>query len=239
MPDHPLFYRSVVPLNRETHAALRMKSGRDAFGFARGSQLVPAVLDEFAAACRELPILFIASGGAPSPVFLVGVRPDENLMVDENGAWIGSYVPAFLRRHPFIKGDVEGGESIVCLDETADALMGDHDGEPLFVNGGETPLLRERIDLLNGYADAAQRTGAFGRLLVELSLLKSVTVDFKKPDGGSNAVHGLLAVDEEKLGTLPDDDYLQLRKENLLGPIYAHLLSLGAIDVLGRRATAG
>jgi hypothetical protein len=45
-------------------------------------------------------------------------------------------------------------------------------------------------------------------------------------------MHGLMAVDEWHLAALPDADFLDLRREGLLAPIYAHLLSLAAVDRL-------
>lgn len=233
MPDNPLFYRDVVALDREAHAGLRFRAGPPPLGFARFTHLVPAVADEFPAACRELPILFVASAGAPSPAFLLGVRPDRNLLIDDAGAWRGSYVPAYLRRYPFIKGEVPGSEPIVCVDPGAELFAGD--GEPLFAGGEPAPLLRERIELVNGYADAAQRTEALSRLLVELGLLKDVTIDFKLAEGAS-AIHGLLAVDEAKLNGLADADFLKLRQGGFLAALYAHLLSLAAIDQVAKRA---
>ncbi|KQQ26389.1 hypothetical protein ASF53_20855 [Methylobacterium sp. Leaf123] len=48
MTTLPLFYRAV---HRTWHLAHPQR-----FGFARGSHLVPAVVDEFGPACRHLPI---------------------------------------------------------------------------------------------------------------------------------------------------------------------------------------
>lgn len=235
MTTNPLFYRNIRPLNREADAALRVSTAQAGFGFARGSHLVPAVVDEFAMACRELPILFVASATGPAPVFLVGARSDQNVMVAPDGSWTGSYIPAYLRRYPFILGEAAGADPIVLVDDSSD-LLGATDGEPLIESGGESAWLRERITLLNTYNDAAKRTEALGRLLVELDLLTGVTADFKDAGGASTVVHGLSAINEQRLLALPDAAFLRLRSEGALPAIYSGLISLANIDAIGRRS---
>jgi hypothetical protein len=71
-----------------------------------------------------------------------------------------------------------------------------------------------------------------------MELLAPITIDFRQGDVGATTIHGLLAVDERKLLDLSDEQVLRLHRESLLSPIYAHLLSLGAIELLGSRAQA-
>ncbi|HTM76899.1 MAG TPA: SapC family protein [Devosia sp.] len=78
-----------------------MERPGEPFGFARTTQFIPAVIDEFASACRELTIVFVPGPDRPSPVFLVGFTGGRNLMISDAGEWSGTYVPAFLRRYPF------------------------------------------------------------------------------------------------------------------------------------------
>lgn len=232
MSDLPLFYRSVVPLNRDGHRTLRLAEPAR-FGFARDAHLIPAVIDEFAAACRHLPILFLPEGPVPTPVFITGFRPGRSMLVDANGAWTGRYLPAYLRRYPFILGEVADADPLVCLDEAAEGLdgSGGEAGVPLFgPEGGDTPLLTERITLTRDYADAAQRTAAFGQILQDLALLRPVTIQGRDPEtGDTHTLHGAQGVDEAALADLPDADLLRLRREGWLSPLYAHLVSLQAI----------
>jgi hypothetical protein len=235
MADNPLFYRTVVPLDRERHGKTGLTVPERPFGLAEGSHFIPAVVDEFAAACRELPIVFLAGSPHPTAVFLVGLRPGRNLFVKPDGSWDGTYVPAYLRRYPFIRGDIEGADPVVCIDESFEGFE-DGKGESLFADGGESPFLAERIQFLNGYFEAAKRTEALGQLVQELSLLKGISIDVKAEDGSSTVLHGIFAIDEAKLATLSDEDYLRLRSAGAIAPIYAHLLSLGAIERIGAKA---
>lgn len=89
----PLFYRSVVPLDRACHRALAVPAVQS-YGFAASSHLLPAVADEFASARAGLPILFVPDAEGVSPVFLVGTTPGRNGFVAADGKWTCPYVPA-------------------------------------------------------------------------------------------------------------------------------------------------
>ena len=225
-----LFYSDVVPLNREAHRGHRIATGPQRFGFASGSNLVPAVIDEFPAAAPHLPILFVPGPAAPAACFLTGVRSGRNALVDADGGWRGDYLPAYLRRYPFVLGEVEGAYPLVCIDAGRPSLEAPV-GEALFKeDGGESDLLLDNIRLTNEFYMAARRTEAFVKALVEMGLFRSVNIDAKFESGETIALHGFLTVDEEKLGTLPDESFLRLRKLGLLAPIYAHLASLACVE---------
>jgi hypothetical protein len=231
MNQNPLFYRSIVALNREAHAERRIRSDATRFGFARASHVVPATIDEFAIASRSLPIVFMPGAVAPTPVFLTGLRSGESRLVSEDGEWTGRYVPAFVRRYPFILGDVPDGEPIVCIDEAAE-VAAETDGQRLFTDGKEEPFLNEMIALMTGYYQAAQRTEVFAKLVVELGLLKEITINVKDSSSSEVTIHGFMAIDEERLNALGADQFAQLREQNQLKAVYSHLSSLSAIDLL-------
>jgi hypothetical protein len=232
MADTPLFYRSIVPLNRDQHRPLKLRAEIKPWGFAAGSNMIPAVMEEFSVAARHLPVVFLPGPTQPMAVFLTGLQSGKNLLIDANGRWTGGYVPAYLRRYPFILGDVPGADPLICIDDTHPGFSSE-EGEPLFdTEGRETQLLTSRIRLVNDFLASARRTEQLTRVLIELDLLRVITVDVKQPSGQSVSLTGLLTVDEGKLAALSDDAFLRLRREGLLAPIYAHLLSLGSLDIL-------
>ncbi|BAP88462.1 SapC family protein [Burkholderiales bacterium GJ-E10] len=234
MSANPLFYQSVIPLNRETHREMAIVDSEERYGFARGTHVIPAVVDEFAAALSHLPIVFAPSSPHPSPVFLVGVRPAQNLFIDHAGRWMGNYLPAFVRRYPFMRGTINGGDPITCVDEKSD-LWGASSGVRLFdADGGETPFLRNRIELVDQYYVSARKTERFVALIAELGLLRQVTIETNVGKEASSVIHGFMTIDEEKLKQLPDQDFVRLRADGFLGAIYAHLFSLRSLDVLRR-----
>lgn len=240
MSPLPLFYRSVVPLDRHAHREWRLAQPQS-FAFARASHLVPALAEEIPAACRHLPVVFLPESLGPVPVFLIGAASGQCNLIDEGGAWSGRYLPAYLRRYPFILGEGEGHDPLICLDAQsglvrcealaemeADAAS---DGEPLFgADGSETLLLQDRIRLVVDYAEAARRTAALGRLLQDMTLLRALTIQMQHPvTGESHTLHGTMGVDETALAALPETGFARLRSEGFLSAIYAHLISLQAI----------
>lgn len=232
MVDSVIFYGNIIPLDRDNHRNLALDIDDDRFGFSAGSHLVPAVFDEFVAAAPHLPIVFLPGASAPVPVFLVGLRSGKNALVNAEGRWLGDYVPAYVRRYPLMFGEIEGRAPITCID-SAYALPKGKTGERIFTDEGEErPILVERIRLMNEFFLAAKRGEQLVKTLVELDLLRAVTIDAKFESGESLALHGMLTVDPGRLDQLPDEDFLRLRKENLLQPIYAHISSLSNIDAI-------
>lgn len=234
MSTLPLFYRSVVPLDRHAHRTWRLAQPQS-LAFARGSHLVPALVDEIGAACRHLPVVFLPESAGPVAVFLVGAAPGHCALVDEAGAWTARYLPAYLRRFPFILGEGEGVEPVICVDAESGLLLADAtagEGLALFAeDGGATPLLQERIRLTSDYAEAARRTAAFGRLLQDLGILRPLTISLQHPaTGETHTLHGVLGVDEAALADLPEAAFVQLRNMGFLAAVYAHLISLRAIS---------
>ena len=228
----PLFYSKPVALDRQKHRGLKTGAATPDFGFARNTHFIPALIDEFSPASRSLPIVFLPGAEGPTAVFMVGLTAGRNVFVDAEGKWTGNYVPAYLRRYPFILGEAEGQDPIMMIEE-GNALLSETEGEPLFTEAGEgTESLTQAIAFANEYYAAGKRTEAFMKILQDLELLTPVTIESRLPGQDGQQIHGLLSIDENKLYTMPEADFLNLRKERLLGPIFAHFFSLSQIENL-------
>ena len=131
MAPLPLFYSSIAVLDRNTHRQSRLAPPKAPYAFAAGAHVLPALMAEFAPACRDMPILFLEEQGAVSPLFMVGMRPGEGCFVDAEGRWRGQHAPAYLRRYPFIGGDLAGEQQVICLDGGYAGLQ-EAEGERLF-----------------------------------------------------------------------------------------------------------
>lgn len=228
----PVLYKSVTMVNRETHRGLRLKTMPKPLSFAQGTHLLPAVADEFAAAARELPIVFLPDGDAISPVFLLGLKEGRNSFVTKEGYWSGMYMPAYLRRYPFLMADVEGSEPVLCMDEKFPGLNSG-EGQAFFAGDGElSPFLQEAMAFSAKFHAAGRQTQALIARLKALDLFKPVSIDVKNDRIGQASVTGMLVVDEEKLRALPDAVVIELFRTGALPAIYAHLMSLGAVSTL-------
>lgn len=228
MAENPLFYKATVALDRSRHRALRFAQPERPYAFAAGAHLIPAVVEEFTTAARHLPIVFTMGAGGPNAVFLTGLRPQSSAFVDAKGRWTAPYLPAFLRRYPFIIGDVAGAEPILCIDDQYEGF-GKRKGQPLFNDAGDpSEFLLEKLKFSRDYFRAAQKNLVLGRALQAMDLLHTISVQSRGAE--AFVMHGLLAVDEARLAALDDAQFLELRREGLLAPIYAHLLSLASVD---------
>ena len=75
------------------------------------------------------------------PAALLGIRDKENLYVGQNGNWNAKYVPAFIRRYPFVFSSTDGGRFTLCLDHEFDGVNRSGLGERLFDFEGSAPSI--------------------------------------------------------------------------------------------------
>jgi hypothetical protein len=238
MTPLPLFYSNIAVLDRNTNRDLRVEMTQSPYAFATRTHVVPALAAEFTLGCRDMPILFLEDASGISPLFLVGMRSHSNLFIGPDGRWAGKHIPAYVRRYPFIGGEMSPEQSVICIDPNY-AGFGKEAGDRLFNDEGEpTEALQRAIAFVAEYAGFAAVTTAFTAHLKSLDLLKSVNIDIQNPNGPSATFHGFLAVDETRFNALSDEAVLDLRRKGYLAPIYAHLISLSNFAGLGDRAVA-
>lgn len=230
-----LFYKKPVPLNKKDHKHKKISAEGRTFAFASGTNSVIIAGVEFSEAAKEYPIVFAQAGEQVVPVALLGLRNEENLYVDESGKWDARYIPAFVRRYPFVLAETgESGQRAVCIDE-AYAGFSDDTGEPLFDGEETTPVLQQALDFLEEYQKQYIRTEAFVSRLRENDLLMSLNAKVDMVDGQQFGLSGLLAVDERKLLQLSDEQALGMFRTGELSWIYCHLMSMGCMGHLVER----
>ncbi|MBF0194664.1 MAG: SapC family protein [Magnetococcales bacterium] len=231
-----IFYDKPVPLNKEVHKDLKIGPNDAGFSFAKNTNSVLLSGMEFVHAAKEYPIIFIEAGESILPVALLGFRTDENLFVDEDGKWDAKYIPAFVRRYPFILAEAPGSEEddtkelTVCIDEDFPGLSKE-EGSPLFdEDGKQTELLDNAISFLQEYQAQYQRTEIFVNRLKGLDLLTGYTANAELADGEKVSMAGLLVIDEKKLMELEKKKAMELFRSGELSWVYAHLLSLSNMN---------
>jgi hypothetical protein len=234
-----LFYERPVPLNRTQHKDLRLK-GLQSLKFASNVHSVPLTGVEFALAARDMPILFAgASVEDAGPMALLGLRQNENLFVDANGVWeANTYVPAFVRRYPFVLAEKpagqEGDDFTVFLDEAYEGF-GSNDGDRLFKEDGtDSEILANAVNFLGEFQQHVGRTQWFMQQLRKHDLLEPRNIRLEK-DGKTINLNGLFVVNENKLRELDEKTAHEFLREGVFGWIYSHLLSLANIDRAAQR----
>ncbi len=235
-----LIYQNAVTLDRERHRHLKLK-GHDTARFAAAVHAVPLVAVEFAEVAREYPIVFARGATVddkPGELLcyaLTGLNEGENLYLDAAGQWMAQYVPAFIRRYPFVFAQTGVDQLSVCIDESYPGFD-DSAGEPLFDEAGEpAAVLKNALELLTDYQRQVQLTGAFLKKLDAADLLMQSELRADFADGRNALVQGLLVVDETKLKQLSAATLQEWLASGELGLLYAHLLSLGNVKQLVQR----
>src|SRR6185369_7157913 len=220
------YFEKPVLLDREKHRASRVAS-IPGFSFARKANSLYLAGVEFAEACKEYAIVFTrAPNRKILPVAVLGMSSGDNLFVDEQDRWTGTYIPAFVRCYPFVLTELPGQSMAVCVDEAFPGLN-ETDGQPLFdAQGNNTPFLQNALDFLTRYQQEYRRTELLCERLEQAGLFKQMDAKADLADGRTFTVSGLLVIDEQKLMALPDAQVLALFRTGELHLVSMHLLSL-------------
>lgn len=231
-----LMYERLVPIDREQHRQLRVHQGPGRLGFARETNSMLLAATELPLAALDYPCVFVQTGEHHTLVAIVGLRDKENLLIDAAGDWAEqSYVPAFVRRYPFVLAEQPGNDQLtVCIDEAFDGLD-KVQGEALFdEQGQDTPYLKQLQTFLLSFHQDMLVTARFAQRLAELGLLVDRTIDCQL-NGENITLNGFKVIDENKLRALAPDVVQELFASGALGWVHAHLLSLNNVSKLGAR----
>lgn len=202
--------------------------------------MVLLLTTEFVHAARDYAIAFVRGADqAMLPVAITGVPGGKNVFVDAEGQWDARYLPAYVRRYPFVFAQTGPDQLTVCFDEACPALN-DTEGAPLFEDNGEpAPALQQVLALMTDYQAHSQLTQGFMQRLEASGLLMEATAKADLTDGRSMQLNGLWVVDEARLKDLPEATLKAWCASGELGLVYAHLMSLAnLLDILRRQPTA-
>ncbi|WP_417451047.1 SapC family protein [Kordiimonas sp.] len=228
----------IVPLHPDQHSKLKVKDGAE-FHLVEGEHIIPLVVHEFVAAATDMPVVFVKNTdtGQFQAVAMLGIKPGENLYT-KDGKWLGMYVPAILTQSPFrLMPNSHNQEQLILAVNEESTLADDDEGELLFGEDGQpTEYLKKRQKGVETYFEHSQVTQGFMALLAEMELLVERTLNI---DVGEEKINlsGIYFVDEEKLGALPDEKFMDLKRRGFLPVIYAHLISLNQMRRLGQLKT--
>jgi hypothetical protein len=233
-----LLYGRPERLNRVAHAKLGFSPLAN-YDFARKLTAVPLIGAEFPTACRQYPIVFIQSPeGMLTAQAVLSFSEGINSFVDDQGRWTATYVPAFIRRYPFVLAQIPGKDDDfdVAFDE-ASGCFHSKKGEPLFDDhGAPTPLLQAQVEFLRLFHVEFQRTQQFLDALKKDDLLTPYNVDIVRGgDQAKFAVRNAMVVNEAKLVALPTERAATHLAGGYLAMIYAHLISLQSFLALAHR----
>lgn len=202
------------------------------FDFAAMASTISLTVDEFARAALDYPIVFV--GPLRHAFAVTSLEANRNLFVEPDGRYrAGAYVPAYLRRHPFVLAmDPANGQWVLGMDEFSNRLapLDDPAARPLFKDGEPSEATREAVAFCENYEAARKRTEDWVQLLDDLDLFESRQAHHRQllADGSESQQVLLLdyvAVDRARLEALDTAALADLREIGGLEAVYAHLLS--------------
>jgi len=239
MTTQLMFYDSAVPVSSKRHVGLSVKAGEQ-YDFARKVSSVPLTAAEMRPAAAEYVVVFAGQSETVMPVVILGVEANQNLYVKDDGGWDSTYVPAFVRRYPFVFAASQDGKSFtLCIDEAFSGCNREGRGEQLFdIEGVRTQYLETVLNFVKGYQVQHQRTQALCKRLVELGLLEPVQARFTLPGGVRRGLTGFMAVNRTKLKALSRETLADMAVSDELELIYLHLQSMLNFKHLLQRAGA-
>ena len=233
----PIFYRKPEPLDASRHGSLGLNDSNE-YRFAAGANAIPVHVGEFALVARDYPIVFVGAD-KPMPVAIVGIRQNENLFIEDNGAWtFGRYIPAYVRRYPFLflRNDPQN-QLILCIDRESDRVA-ENAQNPFFDGDKPSEFTDKALEFASSIQQQFVATERLMELLAEHDLLMSQQRTFKLYTGEQRALTDFRVVDEKKFNELDDEAFKALRKTGALGAIYCHLVSLNSWVSLVHRGNA-
>jgi len=239
----PLFYSALEPLNATQHGKMKIRQLEKSPIIAQ-THAIPVTVDEFGLAQRDYPIVF-SIGDNPVPIALMGLNEGVNVFLDNDGRALDPniYIPAYLRRYPFLLAKLrpDTDELSLCYDPTSGAVGNFDEGELLFNGDQPSDATKAILEFCEQFEAAGQRTNSFVEEIVKADLLMDGEVAIQ-PEGAEQpfVYRGFRMVDEEKVRNLRGDELRKMNQSGLLPLIYAHLFSLSQMrDVFARQMQQG
>jgi hypothetical protein len=223
----PPFYSSPVPVTPERHGISRI-SMNQSYEFTRNTGAVPIILSEFAQIARHYPIVF-TQGPSPRPLAIFSGAPATNPFLEQSGNWRdGCYVPAYVRRYPFIfAADEKPGQYRLFVDDAAEQ-MAETEGEPLFEDGEPSGFLKSALEFCTAYQKGSEAVLEFSEEAAQQGLLQpaTVTITRESTNSESQKIAGFQTIDRAKIQDMNDEITVQWHRRGWLDAVCLHTFSL-------------
>lgn len=236
MEHYPIFYNKVVPLDINHHFNLYIEPISE-YRFTKNTNNLYITNIEFNKISKEYSIVF--RKGADKvffPIVVLGIRDNENLYVNAEGMWQAEYIPAYVRRYPFILS-VDKTSKITnytaCIDQSYAGFNKTKEGQRLFTKGGNhTKFLKQSLSFLKEFQCQVETTHAFCEKLKKLNLFQNMQAEIKQSNGNVFTLGEFHVIDKDKLKTLSPETISELVRNEYMDLIFAHFASLNNIEEL-------
>ena len=228
---------NIKPISIETHRKWHYR-GLNHYLHTKKDAVVPIVIAEIGRLVSTNPIIFLEENNKVGLYSLQGLLPNNNLMINEQGIWLGDYIPARYRSLPFVlasnseKKNEE--EKILCYldDLNCVAEKFDVSSTPLFDDAG---ILSENMKRVFEFLQSIENNEVITQNALssinKADLLEDWTIALKLTDG-EKKMTGLKRINITKLKALPAGTLEDLNKSGGLDVCFASHLSLNNIEKL-------
>lgn len=227
MTTQLLIYETVVPLSFGRHRDSYVEIGAN-YSFSSKVNSVPLMAVEFPNAAPEYAVVFAGPPDNIMPAVILGMRGEENLYVSKDTSWQAKYIPAFVRRYPFVFSNTADGQRfLLCIDEAFQGFNREGRGQRLFADDGKpTPYVDNILKFLQEFQAQFLRTKAFCKKVQDLDLLEPMRAQAEMRSGEKLSLSGFMAINRAKLKAVPGDKLAELAKTDELELLYLHLQSM-------------
>ena len=218
-------YQKPEVLDKVTHAKLRY-TPQSGYAFTRKLATVPLAADEIDLAAVHYPTLFTAEG-EPALLAVLGLA-GQNVYLDADDRWTAEYIPAFVRRYPFVlanSNESDSGRFFLAIDVAAPHFQKE-EGEPLIAESGELGApSTNALAFLKVFQEGLLTTQAVLKQFESASVLVEKTLTIQ--DGkATRMIGGFRVIDADKVKALPDEILARWARNGMLALIHGHWASL-------------
>ena len=224
-------FKKPKALDSAVHRELRFTPNQP-YHFAAQQLFAPITISEAGMIAREYAIVFSDQIGS-LPMALLGRARGNNLYVRASGHWVARYVPAHIRRYPFVMAEgpmnpnePEKAEKFIMFDTEAPHLAQATGVRLLDDEGKPTDALKSIVQVLGAMEKDSIYTLQAMSQLEDMNLLVARQVNIPSKHGQPVGLTGLRVIDMERFHTLAPEQLAALRQTGALGLIYAHEISL-------------
>jgi len=167
---------------------------------------------------------------------LFGFFDEQNLFLTDDG-WQADFIPALIRREPFMIGFQEAGQEsptpVLHVDMDSPRISKTDEGERVFLeSGGNSHFLEDINKQLAIVHGGFESTTAMFKTFIELDLVESFTLDIKFNDGHQFKTNRYYTLNQDKLLTLDDKIIADMHRSGHLQLAYMILQSLSNVKRL-------
>ena len=228
---------TIVPVTKEQHALKHWRRYTN-YKFSSADTVAGLVAAELPKACMSMPIGFFRQDDRFILVALLGLGNERNLFVDAQGRWIGGYIPAAYRAHPFRLAN-SNDQQVLCIDEASDLVTDptQDSSEAFFDEKGEPSEAIKKILEFLVQVEANRKTGQRAiDFMQSKNLIVPWPIELKaSADAPKNTrLEGLYRIDEAQFNKLSASEFEELRQAGGLAIAYCQMLSMQHLGLLSR-----